>query len=63
MDDTFAMIVRRQYGSEFHLGVTISLHRHAERPLHFHLLVDAGWWFIEWRVGRDQFKLDDEVVR
>ena len=57
--DRFAIIAQRQWAAQFDLGVTVTLHRHSDRPYHGHLLLDLGWWFIEFRIGRDQFKEDD----
>ena len=51
----FAVVADHQYSGEFHLGVTVSVHRHTNvRPVHFHLLFDFVLFFVEFRVGRDQ---------
>ena len=56
ISDPFAIIAMRQPAKCFDLGATITIHRHCDRPLHFHLLLDLAWWFVEMRIGRDHFK-------
>ena len=52
-----ALVIAYQCAGEFHLGITVSVHRHTSaRPVHFHLCLDLGLFFVEFRVGRDQPK-------
>ncbi len=49
------LTIEKQLDNGFCIGVQpFWIHRHNKtEPLHFHILIDIGFWFIELRIGND----------
>lgn len=53
----FELMVAKNYDRSFGASVALYGHRHFEKwPVHIHLMIMLGFWFIEFQFGRSEPK-------